>query len=482
MKQSRNKEKIYAISDIIVFTLYIAIHLFLVIHHEAWRDEAQAWLIAKNLSLQEIFMICRVEGHPILWFLFLFPFAKLGFSFYYVSYISLIVMAICVYILLKESPLPKIVNYLVLLSTTFFYYNAVIFRIYCISVLIVLLICVFYKDRFEKPFIYSLLIALLFQTQIKYSGLAIGLCIEFIYTAIARKKNYRKLFFLLLPFISLVLVIAELLPIGEYAPAVSLSVKSEFISIIIRGFERIALSSWGVTNKYLYLCIYFVLLTMIVLILVRIIRTKQIEEYFGIFVIAACGIGAYYLITAFIKGSHTQMASILSSILLLIAWCAQYHDDTDINRYACLLLILFSFFSLYVDFSDAKKDIDSTYSYGKETAEYIEKNLENQSIILTTYDELNPVVNAFVSSKRSDIVFYDLSNERKYTFHQWAEKHSKIDPDDIVNYTKRNFDNSNIYYLSRYEVDNEHFIEVYSNLEKESLSGENYVLYRLSLN
>lgn len=256
MKQSRNKEKIYAISDIIAFALYVVIHLFLVLHHEAWRDEAQAWLIAKNLSLQEIFMICRVEGHPILWFLFLFPFAKLGFSFYYVSYISLFIMSICVYVLLKKSPLPKIVNYIVLLSTTFFYYNAVIFRIYCISILIVLLICAFYKDRLEKPFIYSLLIALLFQTQIKYSGLAIGLCIEFIYMIIARKKDYRKLFFLLLPFISLILVIAELLPIGNYAPAVSLSVKSDFIHKIIRGFERIALSSWGVTNKHLSLSAY----------------------------------------------------------------------------------------------------------------------------------------------------------------------------------------------------------------------------------
>ena len=40
--------------------------------HELWKDEWQAWMIAINTgSLSELWEVCHLEGHPILWYLYL---------------------------------------------------------------------------------------------------------------------------------------------------------------------------------------------------------------------------------------------------------------------------------------------------------------------------------------------------------------------------------------------------------------------------
>ncbi len=39
----------------IIFALYAIITFVLIFFHENWRDEAQAWLIAKNCNIIELF-------------------------------------------------------------------------------------------------------------------------------------------------------------------------------------------------------------------------------------------------------------------------------------------------------------------------------------------------------------------------------------------------------------------------------------------
>ncbi len=47
------------------------------LRHEMWRDEIQAWSIANSSSsLRDLFHNLRYEGHPVLWYLLLFPVAR----------------------------------------------------------------------------------------------------------------------------------------------------------------------------------------------------------------------------------------------------------------------------------------------------------------------------------------------------------------------------------------------------------------------
>lgn len=72
----------------IVFLLYFILTLILVLNHEFARDEAQVWLIVKNLDVVGIIKQMQYEGHPCLWHLIVNIFAQLGFSYNIIGIIS----------------------------------------------------------------------------------------------------------------------------------------------------------------------------------------------------------------------------------------------------------------------------------------------------------------------------------------------------------------------------------------------------------
>lgn len=51
-----------------IWAIYIITNFLFIANHEAWRDEAQAWVIAKNCNLFELFNVLSIEGHPCLWY------------------------------------------------------------------------------------------------------------------------------------------------------------------------------------------------------------------------------------------------------------------------------------------------------------------------------------------------------------------------------------------------------------------------------
>ena len=54
----------------LVFLVYIALLSVIILHHEPWADEAQAWILARDCSpINLIFKNLRYEGHPPLWYL-----------------------------------------------------------------------------------------------------------------------------------------------------------------------------------------------------------------------------------------------------------------------------------------------------------------------------------------------------------------------------------------------------------------------------
>lgn len=58
---------------------YAGLVVFGAAHHAMWRDEIQAWLIARDSAdLPTLLHNLRYEGHPALWHLVIWPFARLG--------------------------------------------------------------------------------------------------------------------------------------------------------------------------------------------------------------------------------------------------------------------------------------------------------------------------------------------------------------------------------------------------------------------
>src|SRR5690242_15839774 len=58
--------------ETVILAGYAAIVASAIAHHEPWADEAQAWQLARNLPLHDLFLTnLHYEGHPILWYVLL---------------------------------------------------------------------------------------------------------------------------------------------------------------------------------------------------------------------------------------------------------------------------------------------------------------------------------------------------------------------------------------------------------------------------
>ena len=132
------KEKIQK-KDIVILTIlwlsYLAFNGILLAGHELWRDEANVWLIARELSVPELFAQIRFQGHPCLWYLLVMPFAKAGLPFQTISVLSYAIMGITAGIFVYRAPFYPVTKLCCLFSPVFSYYYSVVARNYCLIAL-----------------------------------------------------------------------------------------------------------------------------------------------------------------------------------------------------------------------------------------------------------------------------------------------------------------------------------------------------------
>ena len=83
--------------------IYIIFGGLLLFFHEPWRDEANTWLIVKNLSLLEILDEVRVDGNPCFYYFFLSIFAKIGLPYLFNNIISFSISIITAYLLIYKT-------------------------------------------------------------------------------------------------------------------------------------------------------------------------------------------------------------------------------------------------------------------------------------------------------------------------------------------------------------------------------------------
>jgi hypothetical protein len=107
---------------------FIAVTLFVAWHHEAWRDEADPWLRARDGDFRTLVLRGRYTGYPILWHMLLVPLAKSGLPYFSQSVLHLGIAAAVVALLLWQLPLAWPTRLLAAFSYFFAYEYAVIAR------------------------------------------------------------------------------------------------------------------------------------------------------------------------------------------------------------------------------------------------------------------------------------------------------------------------------------------------------------------
>lgn len=123
-----------------ILLAYVVFNGLLLMRHEQWRDEANVWLMARELSPLQLAAEIKYQGHPCLWYLIVMPFAKLGLPFQTIGVISLSVMTAAAWIFVWKAPFGALVKAVCLFSPVFTYFYADIARNYCLIALLLMLL------------------------------------------------------------------------------------------------------------------------------------------------------------------------------------------------------------------------------------------------------------------------------------------------------------------------------------------------------
>jgi len=174
--------------ELCVLIAYACLVFACVPFHEPWADEAQAWLLARDLSLPSLlFHYLRREGHPALWYLLLWGPAHLHVSYAVLNWISALIALGGIWVLLRLAPFPFYLR--ALLPFTFFlgYQYAVVARSYVLFPLLSFLAAHFYRRR--KPM--SVAIALGLLANVSLHGAIVAMAFAAAYWIAARRSPGR---------------------------------------------------------------------------------------------------------------------------------------------------------------------------------------------------------------------------------------------------------------------------------------------------
>lgn len=213
--------KFHTIIEDLSIAFFAIITLLLIHFHEPWMDEAQAWLIARDVSnLTALVHQMGYEGSPSLWHMFLIPLAKLGFPYCSMSFFNFMIMLCAVTLFVKASPFPIYIKALFPFGYYILYEYTVIARSYSLTVLLLFIIAVLYDLRFNKPTYYAIAVFLLANTNLQSTIIAIALGSLFFYESIIEKKAKltSSIIVAIILSIAILLVIYQLLPPSDIRP------------------------------------------------------------------------------------------------------------------------------------------------------------------------------------------------------------------------------------------------------------------------
>lgn len=143
--------------------MYGSLLALVISRHEPWFDEAQAWLIARESSLAELFRILPYEGQPGLWHLLLMLPAR-TLPYEAINWISGLFATLGVWVFLRRSPFPTPLKVLIPFTYFLFYQYGVVARNYALLPLVLFAVAAVWPQRHDRPGRFAALLFVLANT------------------------------------------------------------------------------------------------------------------------------------------------------------------------------------------------------------------------------------------------------------------------------------------------------------------------------
>ncbi|MCM1135223.1 MAG: hypothetical protein NC400_06560 [Clostridium sp.] len=481
-----------------IFFAYLIFNGVLLMRHELWRDEANVWLIARELSPVQLFAEIKYQGHPCLWYLIVMPFAKMGLPFKTIGVISYCIMAITAGIYLFKAPLCAPVKIVSLFSPVFSYFYADIARNYCLIALILVLLAVCYPKRNERPVLYGLLLGLLVQADTIALMAAGMISLMWLWENVLcsiREKSGRAFLGILkgiwIPLASLFLWIAQFYQVSD-SPEFQLRAMGagEFLGEMRRYCLWILERLSGMGEGF---CV-FMLLAFLLLFLAASIWQKN---GWAMIVMTA----AYLFEAAFsivVYQLHIWHFIALCFVLIWALWIlySQKKDKGPSGKggagiligiqtlFLMLAVCMFFHWNSEEEASNLDNALHGLYSDGEGAASYIRDNISSEELILSD----NVSMASSVLAHLPDYEFYYAGNGQKAVYADYgAEQSREISWDETLSWVERDFLDKEEFYLLGTEgsciTDRERLseYEILYQTGQETARGEEYQIYRVRL-
>lgn len=175
------------------FIAFLGLSLWLFAHHEIWRDEAQAWLIARDLlPWQFIPQLTGYEGSFMLWHLLIAPFAQSGMPIISMRLLHLVLACIAAGLFLRAAPFSLFHRVLFIFGYYMLYEYNTIARSYVLTVLALFIVAILYARRLQRPYHYMGALLFLAGSTIFGTITALGFLITWMIEVIAQQIRQRR--------------------------------------------------------------------------------------------------------------------------------------------------------------------------------------------------------------------------------------------------------------------------------------------------
>lgn len=392
-----------------IVILYSLLIIYGIYNHEQWEDEAQSWQMVRNLGLLDLLRALPFEGHPPLWYLILFPFVKAGAPYIIQNCIAGLVMILTVYILLFKTTLPTYLKIASVFSFYFLYEYAIIARSYCLVALLLVLIVAVYKDRFNRPYLFALLVVALFNTHMLAFTFAAAVGGMFAYDAYQKKRLNRKI---LGAFTLMIIGGAYLIPY-IVLPNRSVPTQRVFNEPLGQIVKALTWSSFTFTTHGRAAIVW-----VLAIVFCLIGRPKA-------FITLLCGLAGILYVMVFYLGRDIQHYGIIFLFILAsygLAFC--YENEVEVSARlgkgllstGCILFAISLCYQIFLGFRFYNDDRRMVYSDAKGAAEFLIKN-NLDSKILVGYKSIRTVALLPFLNKNVQFYFPDCGQWGKYM--QW---------------------------------------------------------------
>ncbi|MGH7229933.1 MAG: hypothetical protein ACREJU_01060, partial [Nitrospiraceae bacterium] len=209
---------------VVVTALFLGLSVIILLSHEMWRDELQAWRIAASgSSLADLFRILRHEGHPALWYLALRGLSRFSDNPLVMQVFHLCLATAGVYLLSRFAPFTRFQKVCLAFGYFSLYEYGAISRSYVMGIVGLFAFCALQgkvrSNAMGAALISALLLALVANTSIYGAmiALAFGMALAFdLFTA--RRQDHASATLLIVSLCLLVIGLGIATSIAQTVP------------------------------------------------------------------------------------------------------------------------------------------------------------------------------------------------------------------------------------------------------------------------